>query len=218
MLLLDGMLLCSLIPLWRKHGLSRQDLGLRAVPALRSAALVILGLVAYVLLAVLWVRLLPTQSGSSLLADVGHQSTINIVLAVVAASISAPVVEEIFFRGLLYRSLRNRLPLIPAVLIAGAMFGLVHITSYPLETLPVKAAFGVIACLLYERTGSLLPGISLHIFVDASAIDLTLTGNDLIVLTAFLVLAITLSGVWVRRNTRPTKLPPQPATATQTSQ
>jgi membrane protease YdiL (CAAX protease family) len=101
-------------------------------------------------------------------------------------------VEEIFFRGLLYRSLRNRLAIWPAALIAGAMFGLVHIASYPVDTLPVKAAFGVSACLLYERTGSLLPGIGLHSFVDASSIDVSLTGNDLIVLGSFLCLTVVL--------------------------
>jgi membrane protease YdiL (CAAX protease family) len=88
--------------------------------------------------------------------------------------------------------LRNRLAVLPAALIAGAMFGLVHITSYPLDTLPVKAAFGVIACLLYERTGSLLPGIGLHSFVDASSIDVALTGNDLIVFVSFLLLVVVL--------------------------
>jgi hypothetical protein len=62
------------------------------------------------------------------------------------------------------------------------MFSFVHITSYPLDTLPVKAAFEIMTCLLYERTGSLLPGIALHSFVDASAIDVSLSGNDLIVL------------------------------------
>ncbi|HTW13205.1 MAG TPA: CPBP family intramembrane glutamic endopeptidase, partial [Solirubrobacteraceae bacterium] len=86
---------------------------------------------------------------------------------------------------------RNRLPVWQAALIAGALFGLVHITGYPLITLPIKAAFGVFACLLYERTGSILPGIALHSFVDATAVDLALTGNDYIVLSvAGVVIAI----------------------------
>ncbi len=61
-----------------------------------------------------------------------------------------------------------------------------------MATLPVKAAFGIITCLLYERTGSLLPGIGLHSFVDASAIDLALTDNDLIVLAIFAALILVL--------------------------
>jgi hypothetical protein len=55
--------------------------------------------------------------------------------------------------------------------IAGAVFGLVHIMSYLLDTLPVKAAFGVIACCSTSRRVSLLPGIGLHVFVDASVVD-----------------------------------------------
>jgi membrane protease YdiL (CAAX protease family) len=191
-LLVDATLLAALMPLKRTWGLTREDLGLRPAPGARSVGLVVLAFVAYVLIAALWIAAVEPRSAANTLADVKHQSTINVVLAIVAVAASAPIVEEIFFRGLLYRSLRNRLPILPAALIAGALFGLVHITSYPLITLPVKAAFGVIACLLYERTGSLLPGIALHSFVDASAIDVTLTGGDLIVLLSSLVLALAL--------------------------
>ena len=110
----------------------------------------------------------------------------------IAAAVSAPVVEEIFFRGLVYRSLRNRLPVLPATLIAGAIFGAAHISVYHPSELPVLAVFGVIACQLYERTGSLLPGIALHSFVDSTGIDVELTGNDLIVFAAFSILAAAL--------------------------
>jgi membrane protease YdiL (CAAX protease family) len=189
-LIVDAALLGSLVPLSRSRGLARQDLGLRAAPAARSIALAAVGLVVYALVAGLWVAVVHPHSPANALADVKNQSTINVVLAVVAISLSAPIVEEIFFRGLLYRSLRNRLSILPAVLVGGVLFGLAHITSYPLATLPIKAAFGVIACLLYERTGSLLPGIGLHSFVDASAIDVALTGNDWIVLASFSILIL----------------------------
>ena len=188
-LLIDATLLCALLPLRRRGGLTRQDLGLRGAPGARSVGLVVLALIAYALVAGLWVAVVRPHAGAGALADVKTQSTINTVVTVLAVAVSAPVVEEIFFRGLLYRSLRNRLSILPAALIAGTLFGLVHITSYPLDTLPVKAAFGVIACLLYERTGSLLPGIALHSFVDASAINIALTNNDLIVTAIFLLLA-----------------------------
>lgn len=191
-LMVDAILLVSLVPLRRRHGLTREDLGLRTTRAGRSVGLVVLGLLAYGLVSALWIAavLHPGSNPANLLAGVKNQSTLSIFLAVFAAAVSAPVVEEIFFRGLLYRSLRNKFPILPAALIAGSLFGLVHITSYPVDTLPIKAAFGVIACLLYERTGSLLPGIAMHSFVDASAIALALTGNDAIVLAIFLLLAI----------------------------
>ena len=194
-LLVDSVLLGALWPL-RRHGLTRQDLGLRAAPGARSIGLVVLALLVYGVIAVLWAIVVRPRTGVGALANVKHESAINVALAIFAVAVSAPVVEEIFFRGLLYRSLRNRLSIVPAVLIAGALFGFVHITSYPLDTLPVKAAFGVIACLLYERTGSLLPGIGLHAFVDASAVVVALTGSDLIVVacSALVVVAVIVGG------------------------
>jgi membrane protease YdiL (CAAX protease family) len=199
-LMVDAVLLCSLLPLRRRHGLSRDDLGVRAVPAVRSIGLVALALIVYVVVIVLWLIVVEPPAGTDALANVRHEGRVYVVLAIIAAAVSAPIVEEVFFRGLLYRSLRNRLSVLPAALLAGALFGLVHIASYPLETLPVKAAFGVIACLLYERTGSLLPGIGLHSLVDASGIDLALTGNDLIVFAGFsLLVVVLLIRVFVRR-------------------
>jgi hypothetical protein len=198
-LIVDVVLLSSLVPLKRRRGLTLPDLGLRAAPALPSLGLAVLAFVAYVVIIVCWVAVVHPHNSAKTLANV-HEGTLGVVVAVVAVAASAPIVEEIFFRGLLYRSFRNRLPVLPAALLAGALFGLVHITSYPLNTLPVKAGFGVIACLLYERTGSLLPGIGLHSFFDASAVDVSLTGSDGIVLATFAALVLSIfSYVWARR-------------------
>jgi membrane protease YdiL (CAAX protease family) len=209
-LLVDAVLLGSLVPLSRSRGLARQDLGLRAAPAVRSVALTVVAFMVYALVAGVWIVAVHPHDPVNTLASVRNQSTINVVLAIVAIAVSAPIVEEIFFRGLLYRSLRNQLSILPAALIAGALFGLVHITSYPLATLPIKAVFGVITCLLYERTGSLLPGIGLHSFVDASAIDVALTGNDTIVLVSFsalvLVLLIRTVALAISKKERPVQL------------
>jgi hypothetical protein len=194
-LIVDACLLAALIPLTRRRGLSRKDLGLRSAPGLQSLGLVIIAILAYAVVAIVWGLLVQpprTQKAAQILAGAKHWDTLNVVLAVVAVAASAPIIEEIFFRGLLYRSVRNRLALLPAALICGCLFGLVHITGYPLNTLPVKAAFGVIACLLYERTGSLLPGIALHAFVDGTVIDLALTGNDFVVLACYAAGALTL--------------------------
>jgi membrane protease YdiL (CAAX protease family) len=212
-LLVDAFLLAALLPLRGRLGLSPQDLGLRFTRGPRSIGLVVLGLFAYGAVTALWaVTLEPHSTAKTLSGNPPNPSTLNIVLAVIAISASAPIVEEIFFRGLLYRSLRNRLPVLGAALIAGCLFGLVHITGYPLVTLPVKAAFGVIACLLYERTGSLLPGIALHAFVDAGIVDYALTGNDVVVLisSGAIAVLVTLTAVagGVRRRLAP--LPEEP--------
>lgn len=184
-LIVDAVLLAALVPLARRRGLAPADLGLRPTFAMRSMWWVFQALVLYLVFGLLWAVTFighSTRHEARDLSQAAHLGTVQIVIAVLAVAVSAPVVEEVFFRGLLYRSLRNRLAVVPAALAGGLLFGLVHITGYPLITLPVKAVFGVIACLLYERTGSILPGIALHSFVDASAIDLALTGNDTIVL------------------------------------
>jgi uncharacterized protein len=207
-LLVDVTLLAGLVPLARKRGLALADLGLRPTLALRSLWLVVQALLIYLVVAALWSVAFISRSATRAageLSQIKHVGTFELVVAVVAVSLVAPTVEEIFFRGLLYRSLRNRLPVAPAALVAGVLFGLVHIIAYPLVTLPIKAAFGVIACLLYERTGSILPGIALHSFIDASVVDVALTGNDNIVLiVAGTFAAIILLRAAVLKITNPT--------------
>lgn len=189
-LLTEAVFLATLIPLWRRGSLGARDLGLRPVPGARATGLAILGLFAYGWCNVLLRRALPAPVSSNF-AGISHHSTIAIVLAGFVACVGAPVAEEIFFRGFLYRCLRNRLTIIPACLIAAVLFALVH-TQYPLAGKLIVGGFGVITCLLYERTGSLLPGIAIHSFVDGSGFERALTGNASIVAWVYLGLAVIL--------------------------
>jgi membrane protease YdiL (CAAX protease family) len=47
----------------------------------------------------------------------------------------------------------------------------------------------VAMCLLYERTGSLLPGIALHSFIDVSSFEKALSGNSNIAVFVFILCA-----------------------------
>jgi membrane protease YdiL (CAAX protease family) len=71
----------------------------------------------------------------------------------------APVCEELFFRGVLFRVLRQRTSFWLAAIVDGVLFGLVHGS---LVILPVLAVLGIMFCYVYERTGSLFPTIALH--------------------------------------------------------
>jgi membrane protease YdiL (CAAX protease family) len=190
-LLTEAVFLSTLIPLWRRGDMRARDLGLRTVPGGRTAALAFLGLVAYVWVNVLWQRALNPAPVSGNFIGVSHEGTLAIVLAGFVACVGAPVAEEIFFRGFLYRSLRNRMTVLPACLIASMLFGLVH-TQYSLSEREVIVAFGVITCLLYERTGSLLPGMAVHSFVDGGGFEHSLTGNATIVTSVYALLALIL--------------------------
>ncbi|MFI5377506.1 MAG: 6,7-dimethyl-8-ribityllumazine synthase, partial [Candidatus Rokuibacteriota bacterium] len=81
---------------------------------------------------------------------ISHESTARILVAGLVACVGAPVAEEIFFRGFLYRSLRNSLSVAPACLISAVCFGLVH-TQYPLSGKLVIVCFGVITALTEEQ-------------------------------------------------------------------
>jgi membrane protease YdiL (CAAX protease family) len=74
----------------------------------------------------------------------------------------APLAEELFFRGLLFPVLRSRTGVVWGVVLTGALFSLVHALGSPALSLVVLFVLGAGLCLLYLRTGSLLPCIGLH--------------------------------------------------------
>jgi membrane protease YdiL (CAAX protease family) len=84
-------------------------------------------------------------------------------------AIAAPIIEEICFRGMLFGGLREGLPKYASALIAGALFGLLHFTG-GITVVPPLIAFGFVLCLLYEKTGSIVPGMLLHALNNSVAL------------------------------------------------
>ncbi|HXJ85003.1 MAG TPA: type II CAAX endopeptidase family protein [Candidatus Methylomirabilis sp.] len=76
------------------------------------------------------------------------------------ATVWAPVVEELTFRGLLYATLRTRLGMWPAALVSAAIFALPH--GYAAAGSLSVLLSGVLWAVAYERTRSLLPGLIAH--------------------------------------------------------
>jgi uncharacterized protein len=90
---------------------------------------------------------------------------IRILLIVVLA----PISEEVCFRGMLFGGLREKLPRLGAALISGLIFGGLHATT-GVTAVPPLIVFGVLLALLYEKTGSIVPGILLHMLNNAVAL------------------------------------------------
>jgi membrane protease YdiL (CAAX protease family) len=90
---------------------------------------------------------------------------VQVLLIVVAA----PISEEVCFRGMLFGGLRERLPRLAAALVSALVFGGLHATT-GLSAVPVLVAFGFILALLYEKTGSIVPGILLHMLNNSVAL------------------------------------------------
>jgi membrane protease YdiL (CAAX protease family) len=90
---------------------------------------------------------------------------IQILLIVIAA----PVSEEICFRGMLFGGLREKLPRVAAALLCGLIFGALHAIT-GITAVPPLIVFGFLLALLYERTGSILPGMILHMLNNIVAL------------------------------------------------
>lgn len=98
------------------------------------------------------------------------------VLALIFGAVVAPLTEETFFRGFLFVGLRQRYPLWTAAGISGLLFGLIHFM--PLA-LPPLTLYGIIFAWLRERTGSLWPGVLMHMLVNAGGFTVQFAADHL---------------------------------------
>lgn len=119
---------------------------------------------AYLIVAMVFVALIGEPEQENIAEDFGPVWT-QVLLVVFAAAIG----EEVAFRGLLFGGLRTRLPSWAAALISAAIFGVLHAVT-GISAVPVLIAFGFILALLYERTGSIVPGILLHMLNNSLAL------------------------------------------------
>ncbi|MBS1892376.1 MAG: CPBP family intramembrane metalloprotease [Actinobacteria bacterium] len=92
-------------------------------------------------------------------------TAIQVLLIVIAA----PIAEETCFRGMLFGGLREKLPRLAAALICGLIFGALHALT-GITAVPPLIVFGFLLALLYERTGSIVPGILLHMINNSIAL------------------------------------------------
>lgn len=86
------------------------------------------------------------------------------IVVVVLATLSAPLVEEAVYRGVLYPALQRALGKVWAVLIVAGLFAGVHAPQYR-ENLGVIAAIALLSftlTLVRAQTGRLLPGVIIH--------------------------------------------------------
>lgn len=79
----------------------------------------------------------------------------------------APLFEEIAFRGLLYTTLRTRLPALGAAALSAGLFSGLHF--YSLAGFLALFGAALVAALVYERSRSLLPCILAHVFNNVLA-------------------------------------------------
>ena len=89
-----------------------------------------------------------------------------LVLALVVV-VAAPLAEEVFFRGLLQRSLARRMSIWPAMIVTSLAFGASHFQALQF---PALAAFGLVLSYLAHRTGRLGLNTWAHVGFNATTV------------------------------------------------
>jgi membrane protease YdiL (CAAX protease family) len=134
--------------------------GLRRAPLVAAAGTALLAVIGFFLFEGIYSAVVNPHNPQTIVQDLGaNTSTTLLVTGAVVVIVVAPICEETFFRGFLYRVLRLRMGFLLAASIDGLIFGAVHGS---LVILPVLAVLGFALCWVYERTGSILPTIAIH--------------------------------------------------------
>ena len=119
---------------------------------------------AYLLFAIAYTAIIGEPHQKDIAEDFGA-----VPVQVLLIAVAAPISEEVCFRGMLFGGLRERWPRIAAALVSGLIFGGLHALT-GLSAVPVLIVFGFILALLYEKTGSVVPGILLHMLNNSIAL------------------------------------------------
>lgn len=84
---------------------------------------------------------------------------VAMTLLVIFAVVLAPIVEEIIFRGAIYRFLKSQTNILPAQIISGTFFALMH--GNLMSLLPLVVV-GIVLARVYEQSGNILTAICFH--------------------------------------------------------
>lgn len=177
---------CALQPGgWRRAGLEPDHLPLNVARGL-VALLLVFPLVTGASLFCTWLGCrfgLPLPgSGHVLLKAMQHSdSRLATGWMIASAVIAAPLLEELFFRGLVQSSLGHRVELQDRpwrlVILSATLFSLIHASVVPWQGLAGLWVLGLALGWLYEKFGTLLPSILLHAGFNGLNILLAFLGS-----------------------------------------
>ncbi len=88
-------------------------------------------------------------------------------VSVLFAAVCGPIAEEIFFRGFMYGAVKKKTGAWGGILITGALFSALH--AHVVGFMPIMA-LGVLLAYLYEKTGSIIPSITVHIIHNVGTV------------------------------------------------
>ncbi|MFA6024733.1 MAG: type II CAAX endopeptidase family protein [Candidatus Gracilibacteria bacterium] len=157
-------------PLWilvvDKYNVSLADFGFQKIKPwlLIKTVLLCYGfylLVSFVFAAILYytdLNLPGYQEQESYLPLFGYDA-IGLMVAFLVISVLAPLLEELFFRGFLYRTFQKTWPIWLSSIITATLFALIH---FQLETFLPLFFLGLILNYATQKTGSVWTSVAFH--------------------------------------------------------
>jgi membrane protease YdiL (CAAX protease family) len=98
----------------------------------------------------------------------------GLIALLLAAAILGPLIEEFAFRGRMLHDLEHSIGVVPAIVLTGTVFSLMHGTLDAVHHL----VFGIFAGWVVWRTGSIWSGVYMHCLNNAAAVALVRLTSD----------------------------------------
>jgi hypothetical protein len=185
------------------HGLTPASFGLRPVAFGPAVGWTLLTFAAFWVLTAIYITAVGEPDQQELTRDLREEESLAALIGYgVLLAFVAPLTEELFFRGFVFGVLREKIGVAGGALATGIVFGLVHVTGSPIETVGVLVILGVLLCLLFARTGSLLPCIALHAINNAISFAVTkeiAVGAAILIVLASAAASIAVAAVVMQR-------------------
>ena len=161
--------------------------GLRPVAPLRAVGWLLGTWVAFIAFSGIWAAALGIEENDDLPQELGaDDSSTALFFVAVLVCVAAPIAEELFFRGFCFTALRRWIGAAGGVIASGVIFGLIHAGSADPVFLVPLGVFGALLCVLYLRTGSLLPCMVLHALNNSLALGVSQSWEPLKVIALML--------------------------------
>lgn len=151
--------------LMRKYNLSLGDLGFRKFSIWKALLYIFLGLIlfsffvagVFLLVSVLLPSVDVNQAQDTGF-EFGHKG-IGLAISFVATVVVAPILEEVYFRGLILPAVAKRYGWLLGVLISSGVFAILHMQ---INVMIYTFLLGIVLSFFYIRLKSIIPGIFLH--------------------------------------------------------
>lgn len=113
------------------------------------------------------------NQGNALPIDASHGGLVLLLLGLAVVGL-APLCEELFFRGLIFRGLRGYWTVFPSLLVSGLLFGVFHVNAS--VVVPFTLIGMLFAWSMEASGGSILPAIAAHGAVNSFSFIVTASG------------------------------------------